>query len=169
MSEQMLQIDPTLLHAVIKGTEQGLEMTGLKPPPVGATRFFSATRSISVIIGLVGGNNGTVTLNMSEGGMLHLAGKLIGETQVKLNEDNFDAISEIGNMVAGRIKELLAGTQYEMAHISVPSLVMGANYDVYYTRGITSVSVEFEMAEIPITEPKDRFFTTTVSLLRRVA
>lgn len=165
---QQLQIDPVLLQAVIQGTEEGLEMTGVKPPPVGATRFFSASRSISVIVGLVGDNNGTVTLNLSEGGMLYLAGKLMCEPQSELSEANFDAISEIGNMVAGRLKEALRGTSFEMAHISVPSVIMGASYNVYYTRGIRSVSVEFELEEIPITSQRDRFFTTTVSLLPRL-
>jgi CheY-specific phosphatase CheX len=143
-------------------------MTGISPPPVGATRFFSATRPISVIVGLAGKNNGSMTLNLSERGIFYLTSRLIGEEQKEVDESSFDAIAEIGNMIAGHVKDLLAGTKYETEHISVPSLVLGANYNVYYTRGMSSVSVEFELTDIPVTYHTDRFLSSTVSLLQRL-
>ncbi len=164
-----LQVDQVLMDAVIEGTIQGLEMTGVNPPPVGATRFFSATRPIAVIVGLAGKNNGTVTLNLTERGMLHLASRLMMEDVTEPSEEVFDGIMEIGNMVAGRIKEKLIGSKYEIERISVPSLVLGASYDVYYTRGIKIVSVEFENQEISSAHHKDRFFSCTVSMLRQLA
>lgn len=167
-NKPLLLIDPVLLRACVDGTVEGLSMTGVAPPPVGASRLFHATRPISVIVGLVGKNNGTVTLNVSERAMMYLAGKLVGEEPKELDEGCFDAISEIGNMVAGRVKDLLAGTSFEMEHISVPSMVLGANYNVYYTRGMSTVSVEFELEDIPVMHHKDRFFSTSISLLQRL-
>ena len=101
--------------------------------------------------------------------MLWLAGKLLFEEQDAVNEETIDAIMEVGNMVAGAIKEELVGTAFEAENISVPSLILGANYNVFYTRGIETVSVEFELEDIPVTFQRDRFFSATVSLLRKIA
>ena len=164
-----LQIDPVLLDAVINGTREGLEMTGLTPPPVGASRFVTSGRPISIMVGMVGNTNGTCTISVSEKAMLHMASKLMGEERTSIDSEVVDAMGEIGNMVAGRIKELLHGTHFQMSNISVPSVIMGLNYNVYYARGMHTVSVDFELEGLPITDMKERFFTITLSLLRRIA
>jgi CheY-specific phosphatase CheX len=164
-----LSIDETILDCIVQGTTEGLGMTGIEPPPVGASRFFSANRPISVIIGLVGKCNGTLMLNMSQRGMLPLASKLLMEDQLEVNEDAYDAVCEIGNMIAGCTKECLAQTSHEVPNISVPSLILSANYDIYYARGISTVSVEFELEEISAIYQRDRFFSVSASLLRQIA
>ncbi len=168
-ADSLLSVDQTLMRCVIEGTQIGLSMTGVCPPPIGASRFYSTPREISVLVGLVGEDNGTMTINISERGLLYLSGKLLMEEQTELTEDNFDAICEIGNMIAGSTKEALSGTEYNVENISVPSLVLGASYNVFYTRGITSCSVEFELEDIPVTFQEDRFFTACISLMRRLA
>ncbi len=164
-----LEIDPILLDAVITGTKEGLEMTGLTPPPVGASRFFSTSRPISVMVGLVGRTNGTCAISLTEKAMLHIVSKLMGEPCSQVNAETVDAIGEIGNMIAGRVKELLTGSEFEMQNISVPSVIMGASYGVHYARGMHTISVDFELGEMPITDMRERFFTVSLSLLRRVA
>lgn len=164
-----LQIDPILLEAVIRGTAEGLQMTGLQPPPVGASRFYTAARPISVMVGMVGKTNGTVAISLTEKAMLHIAGQLMGEKREQIDNETVDAIGEVGNMIAGRVKELLVGTSFEMENISVPSVIMGSNYAVHFARGMHIVSVDFELGDLPITDAKERFFSVTVSLLRRVA
>jgi CheY-specific phosphatase CheX len=121
------------------------------------------------MIGLVGDSNGTVTINMSDRAMLFLAGKLLFEDQSEINEDNVDAICEIGNMIAGCVKEALTDSEHRVENISVPSLIFGAAYDVHYTRGIDTCTVEFSLAEMPNAFFDDKIFTVTISLLRRVA
>lgn len=163
-----LELDQELLAAVLAGTERGLEMTGLNPPAVGASKFAGAMRPIAVLVGLVGRNNGNVTLNMSEKAMLFIAGRFLGEEQKEANEDNLDAIMEIGNQVSGSIKDKLTATAYDVQVISVPSLILGASYTVHYARGLTTLSVDFELTELPITYYRDRIISVTVSLMRRV-
>ena len=164
-----LKVDPTLLDAVIKGTHVGLQMTGITPPPVGASCFFDSRRTVSIMVGVVGQNNGSCTVNVSEKAMLWLAGKLLFEEQTEVNEESIDAIMEVGNMVAGAIKEELVGTQFEAANISVPSMIWGASYNVVYTRGMSTVTVEFELEDMPLSMLGDRFFTVTLALMKRVA
>lgn len=164
-----LQVDESILDAVLHGTERGLEMTGIVPPAVGASNLFSADRSLAVMVGMVGKDSGTLTLNVSERAMLVMAGKLIGDDQTEINDDSIDAIMEIGNMIAGCSKDRLIEHGYDIGAISVPSLVFGASYDVYYARGIRTVSVQFELPAMPVAFHRDRIFSTTLSLLRRLA
>lgn len=161
-----LQINQTLLEAVMTGTIKGLSMTGITPLPVGASRLSRASHEMSVILGVVGKNNGSVALNLSRRAMLMLAGGMFGEVQTEVNEENLDAIMEVGNMVVGSIKEALEGTEYPVAEISLPSLVFGRDFSVLWARGITTVTVEFELEQMPVLHMNDRFFSTSISLLK---
>jgi CheY-specific phosphatase CheX len=162
-----LQVDPVLLDVIIKGTAAGLQLTDVVPVPVGASRLASARHGMSVIVGLVGKSSGSVMMNFAEAGLFHLAELMLGEPQNELSEDNIDAMMEIGNIVAGAIKDHLAGTEMEVREISLPSLVLGQSYAMVYARGITTVSVEFELPGVPASKLYERYFSTTISLMRR--
>lgn len=160
-----LAVEPVLLNASIAGTQEGLAMCGICPRAVGATCFFTPRNPMSIIVGLVGECSGTVTMNMTEAGVLHLTSKLMGEELERLDEDAIDGIMEIGNMVAGRVKDNLVGTEYEISHISLPSVIFGHGYHVLYSRGMKTCGVEFELEDLPFSLVNDRFFSSTVSLL----
>jgi CheY-specific phosphatase CheX len=76
-----LDIDPVLLSAIVKGVVEGLAMTDIVPPPVGASRLVSTSRPIAVVVGMVGRCNGSLTLSFDERTMLFIAGALMGEPQ----------------------------------------------------------------------------------------
>ncbi|MFO0625913.1 MAG: chemotaxis protein CheX [Polyangiales bacterium] len=166
MDEIKLQVDRTLLDVVMRSTLKGLSMTGVEPIPVGASRLASQRHNISVIVGLVGASSGNIVVNVSEKGLLHLAGALLGEEQTGLTEDNIDAIMEVGNMVAGCAKEALMETDFKVEEISLPSLILGQSFAVVYARGINTVNVEFEIPGLPVSMLNDRFITVGISLLR---
>ena len=142
-------------------------MTEVKPVPVGASRLCTSRHTMSVIVGLVGKSSGSVMMNLSEEGMLQLTGGMLGERQTSLTDDNIDAMMEIGNIVAGAVKECLSGSEFAVREISLPSLVVGQSYTMVYARGITTVSVEFELPGFPASKQYDRYFSTTISLMRR--
>jgi len=100
-----LELDPILLAALLEGTAGGLSMSGITPTPIGASKLCSSSHAIAVLVGVCGKSNGTLTLKFSERGMLHIASGLTGETEREISESNLDAIGEIGNMVAGCVKE----------------------------------------------------------------
>lgn len=160
-----LSVDPVLLDATIRGLQEGLLMCGLEPKAVGATCFFTPRNPMSVIVGLVGQSSGTVTLNLSKAGALHLVNALTCEESTEVDEETIDAIQEIGNMVAGRVKDILLESVYEIEHISLPSVIFGHGYQVLYSQGINTCSIEFELENMPFSLENDRFFTCTVSLL----
>jgi CheY-specific phosphatase CheX len=162
---ELLNINQTLLDCVIRSTQAGLSMTDILPDAVGASRFSTGAKDISVIVGLHGRCNGNMTLNLSENTACFLAGRLAGEEFKEMNEDTVDAICEIGNMVAGRFKDELIGTEFQFEAISLPALILGAKYELYHFKNITTASVTFEIDEISVVRIQDRFFSTTISLL----
>lgn len=160
-----LMIDEELLDAVIEGTVAGLSMSGVDPEPIGASRNLSAGRPYSVLVSLGGDRNGTVTLNFADATVRFLVAQMFGEELIEeLDDEAFDAVCEIGNIVAGRIKSLLQGTQWAFQTISLPALVVGANYNLHHYRGLTTVAVEFCINEIPA-HRKERYFTAAVTLM----
>ncbi len=163
----MIQIDPVLLECVERGTVEGLSMTGIVPSAVGASRYSIAGREFSVLVSLYGDQNGQMTLNLSKFTALFLSSKFLGEEKPpdEIDEDHLDALCEIGNIVAGRFKDILSKTQYHFAAISLPALVAGANFSFYHYRGLMTVTVEFEISEIPMTHVHDRVFTASISLM----
>lgn len=161
-----LGIDPDLLRACVHGTNVGIRMTKAELVPVGASRLVNARHAVTVMVGLVGGHSGNLALNLSEAGALHLASGLLGSKVTEIDDDCVDAVMEIGNMVAGGIKSALADTRYAMSSISLPSLILGRQYSMAYARGISVVSVEFEVLEMPFASMNARYLSTTLSLMR---
>lgn len=166
MSE--IKIDPTLVQCAMIGTIEGLGMTNVRPDPVGSSRLPGATRELSVLISLHGKrSSGSLVLNMPARVAMLLAGRFVGDTVSELTDDCLDAVCELGNHVAGRCKDRLHGTPYEFGSISLPALVFGGNYNVYHYRGIRTATVEFEVTEIPLAHLRERFFSTSISVLDR--
>lgn len=165
MSLSQLNLDPLLVNCVIEGTIGGLAMTGIKPKAVGVSRFSTASRELSVLVGLHGKRNGNMTLNLTDSTTKFLASRLIGGQMNELNDDVVDAICEIGNMVAGKFHTMLNRTNYHFDSISLPALIFGANYNVYYLKNISTVSVTFEIEELPVLHVKDKFFTSSLAVL----
>lgn len=161
-----LNLDETLLDAVIDGTNEGLSMTGVKIVPIGASRFSPVARDVSVLVSLYGRQSGSATLNMTQWTATFLAGKMFMEEFAEFTDDTVDAICELGNMTAGRYKEILATTPYGFDAVSLPAIIFGANYNVYHLRGIVTVSVEFMIDEIPLVRRNDKFFTSTIGFMQ---
>jgi len=165
MPMNRLQIDPTLLNCVIEGTIGGLAMTGIRPNAVGVSRFTSASRELSVLVGLHGKRNGNMTMNLSDRTTMFLASRLLGASITEMNEEAIDAICEIGNMVAGKFHTLLNGTSWHFDSISLPALIFGANYNLYHLKNIITVAVTFEIEEVSVVHIQDKFFTSSIALI----
>lgn len=164
----MLKVDlnEALVDAIIRSTHAGLQMAGLSPRPVGISTLPARPQEVAVVIGLVGRRNGTVTLSFSQRAVLLLANRFTDSAQTEVNEEVLDAVGEITNIVAGRIKGELADPAFGVTSISCPSIIIGADYHLYQFRGFQTVSVEFEIEELPIMFWRERLFSATLSLTR---
>jgi len=162
-----IDVHPLRLQNTIRGTHTGLTMTGVQAEPVGVSRYPSSRHAYSVIIGLLGDHAGSLTINLSERAVLLFYGALLGEEAPELTEEALDAVGEVGNMVAGALKDSLEGSELAFQNISCPTVVMGQSYYFHYAAGFRTCSVSFEVAEIPVVHMTDRIFTVSVSMMKR--
>jgi CheY-specific phosphatase CheX len=163
----MIGVDNVLLQCLEQGTIEGLAMTGIVPAPVGISRYNTAGREFSILISLFGEKNGIVTVNLTRFTALFLASRFLGEEvpQGEVGEDTLDAMCEIGNIIAGRFKDILSTTAYKFSGLSLPALVAGASFSFYHYRGLTTVATEFEIKEISMAHVHDRVFSTSLALM----
>jgi chemotaxis protein CheX len=162
-----IEVNSMLVEHIVHGTQQGLMMTGIQPRAIGASKLLRASRNVSVLIGLLGDYTGTMTLNLSNHAAATFSGALLGEENAEFTEDTLDAVGEIGNMVAGGIKDLLLDSKMAFSNISCPTVVMGPSYELYYSTGFTTVCVEFEIPDVPVIQMEDKVFSVSVSLMKR--
>ncbi len=161
-----LQIDEHLVAVLIKCTKDGLMMAGLKPSPIGLSKHPQSKGNVSSIIGFVGPFSGSMIINTSDDCACFMAGRMLGETLTVLDNQTLDGLCEIANIIAGQAKAALSTSEYKFDRISVPSVIVGNNFSISHYRGMTSVSVEFELPEMPI-KPGDRgTFSVNISMMK---
>jgi len=159
-------VEQVLLDAIVDSTTEGLSMAGLTPAPVGFSRVAAASQHVTCIIGLGGKVTGTLALNASSHAVIHIVNALLGSDMTELNDDVLDGIMEVNNIIAGSLKAQLSGTTFHIDQITLPSIVFGANLGVYHPRNITAVAVKFELPDLPARYFFDRYFSTTVALMK---
>ena len=162
----LLQIDEQLVSVLTKCTKDGLMMAGLKPNPVGISKFFHSTGDVSAIVGFVGAISGSMYINTSQTTACFMAGRMLGEEIRTLDFQALDGLCEIANIFAGQAKAALSTTEYKFDRISVPSVIVGTNYSISHYRGMTSLSVEFELPEMPIKPGERGTFSVNISLMK---
>ena len=95
---------------------------------------------ISSIIGLSGAVIGCVAISFSQEIALQMAGALLEDEFVELDDDCTDAIGEIANMIAGNAKSAFP---VDNASISVPTVISG-KHSVNYPSGVPVISIPCE-------------------------
>ena len=162
----LLKLDEQLVAVIIKSAGDGLKMAGISPQPIGISKLLQSKGNVSSIIGFVGAISGSMTINTTDAAACFMAGRMVGETFTALDNQTLDGLCEIANIVAGGIKSALSASEYRFDRISVPSVVVGNNFSISHYRGMTSVSVEFELAEMPIKMGEPGLFSVNVSLVK---
>lgn len=160
-------LDDTLVNALLRSTNAGFQMAGVSPEVVGVSKLAARSQEISAVIGMVGRRTGTVTLNLSGKGALHISKAFSGIPHNELHEEVLDAIAEVANIIAGRLKAELSGTSYGIDQISCPSIIIGGDYRMYHFQGFDLISLEFLIPEMPAMVLFDRFFSVTLALSRK--
>src|SRR5262249_10846552 len=87
----------------------------------------SSTDEITAMVGLAGVLCGLVTLGCGNQSGASMASRMLG-TQIQPGDNQmFDAVGEITNMVAGNFKNKLTDISFKCM-LSVPTVVIGSNY-----------------------------------------
>ena len=99
-------------------------------------------------------------------GGISLVGGLLEDRFDHLTDQIVDGVGEITNIVAGRIKSNLVNTQWSFRHVTVPSVIVGRNYQIAYVRGLKYLAVLFEHADSETLLLEDRLLQVAISVIR---
>ena len=147
-------INPFIV-AVSKTLETMVGCKVVREPPQ-VKKGKSALHPVSGIIGLSGNIVGTVVLTMSEALALKSASTMLMEEHTEFDNDVFDAVGELTNIIAGNAKAQLE--EYKLG-LSLPNVIYGKDAELRFPERCTPISIPFQtdfgpMAiEIGFTDP----------------
>ena len=162
----LLNVNQHIAAALVKATNDGLGMANLKPEPVGITTRPLTEHMMTSLIGFVGKYCGTIALNIAPDAAEYLAGKILGSDYNASRGEIMDGVSEITNIIAGKAKAVLSTGEYVIEKISVPTLITGKSYEIGLIKGMTSVSMQFQLPESSELQFGSMFFSVSISLIR---
>ncbi len=98
---------------------------------------------VSGVMGLNGEASGTVVISMSSKLACDLVGRMLGEEpEPTVSETVRDGVGEVVNMIAGRAKAVLAGSEYHF-QISLPAVIAGNGHEIAHKGGAPCIVVVF--------------------------
>ncbi|MDR0391152.1 MAG: chemotaxis protein CheX [Planctomycetaceae bacterium] len=163
-----LVVNTLIVNSTITSVEKCLEMCNLKMRVVGVTQVpiqFPNTH-ITGLIGLNGKCTGFISIAMPERVAIAAVSGLSMESYKSINTQIIDGVGEITNIIAGGIKTKLYNTQWTINNITIPSVILGSNYQISYSKGIDYCSISFEIDDPDSLTIQDRVFTVTSSLIQ---
>jgi chemotaxis protein CheX len=162
-----LNADPVLHNAIMEGVEAGLAMCSIEMRCVGASVIpTKEAGSVTGLIGVHGGVSGFITVNMADNVALAAVGGLLQERCEKISTQIIDGVGELTNIIAGGIKKGLSGSPWGFNQITVPSVIVGENYQIAYVKGLQFLSVTFEHQTEDSLLLSDRLMQVAISLIR---
>ncbi len=164
---EALSADPVMLKAVTDAVASCMTMCDLRAECVGVSTIPTSEKGIVAgMIGVHGNVSGFVTVNMAERVALAAVGGLLQDRFDALTAQVIDGVGEIANIIGGGVKKGLAGSKWAFTHVTVPSVIVGHNYEIAYARGLQYLCATFEQKEAEALMLHDRLMTVSVSLLR---
>ncbi len=159
--------DPALTAAIQSAVEECLAMANISVRCVGVSCIPSRELgNVTGLIGVHGGVTGYITVNVSETVAIETVSALLLEEYDSLDRQVIDGVGELTNMIAGGVKRGLAGTPWGFSHVTVPSMIVGQNYDIAFANGFRYVSMAFEHVKCKSIMIHDRLVRVAVSLIR---
>ncbi|QDU60335.1 CheY-P phosphatase CheX [Planctomycetes bacterium Pan216] len=163
-----LQLDETLVNAMIDAGAAGFDLGNLKARCVGVSRSFpTALADVSGIVGLAGRTNGSILVNMCQKVALKLASGMLMEDFTTFNEDVLDSIGELANVIGGRLKSQLANSGYPIDNITLPSVIVGQDYFVSHSKGLLVYHVTFQVDDPELLVLADRTVHVAMSVMAK--
>jgi chemotaxis protein CheX len=162
-----LAIDPDILQAIIDSVESCFTMCDTKARCVGTSVVPMADPgSVTGMIGIHGNVSGFITVNMAEQVALSSVGGLLQDQFKKLDAQVIDGVGEMTNVISGGIKNGLAGTPWAFTNVTVPSVIVGGNYQIAYAQGLEFLSATFEHENAEAFLLDDRLVKVALSMIR---
>jgi len=159
--------DPAQLKAIVEAVDSGLSMCDMSVKCVGVSTVpVREPGSITGMIGVHGNVSGFITVNMAEPVARTLVSGLLQDRFETLTHEVVDGVGELTNIIAGGIKKRLCSTPWAFSHVTVPSVIVGQNYQIAYAKGLQYLSVTFEHENVEALLLNDRLLQVAISLIR---
>jgi CheY-specific phosphatase CheX len=98
-------------------------------------------------IGFTGKLEGSVAVIVVDKTACYIVGKMLGMEFLTIDADVKDGFGEMGNMIAGGLKNRLSQTG-DACNISVPTTIIGKNLEISFPKDVTTVAKSFKGGDI---------------------
>lgn len=139
-------MDVKFINPFLYGTIEVLKkmaFTEPRPGKVYLKKTALAHGDVSGIIGITGDMVGSLAISFGESCICHIVGSMLGESYAEANQEVFDAVGEITNMISG-----VARTHMEkegmQVYAAIPSVVYGKNHTINHILKSPSIVIPFE-------------------------
>jgi len=163
-----LTLNALIVNSVIASVESCLQMCELNVRVVGVTKIpvQLPKTPITGLIGLSGKCTGFISVSMPERVATLAISNMSMEQYHTITAQVVDGIGEITNIIAGGLKTKLFDSPWTVNHITVPSVILGDNYNISYSKGIEYCGVTFEVDDPDTITIHDRVFMVNSSLIK---
>ncbi len=161
-------LNTVILNAIIQSVENCFSMCSQTVRIVGISKIPTSLpkASITGMIGMNGKCTGFMTVSMPERvATLSVSGLLQDEFSA-INHQVIDGVGELANIICGGLKTRLFNTPWMVGTITIPSVILGENYHISYSKGIEFSAVTFEVDDPETLTIQDRTFVVTTSLMQ---
>ncbi|MHB8770830.1 MAG: chemotaxis protein CheX [Syntrophales bacterium] len=138
-------MDVRLINPFLLGAKDVLSTMAYVETDIGkpyVKRDERATGDVSGIIGLTGDAIGSLAISFSEACICGIAGSMLGETFTHANQEVFDAVGEITNMISGASRTYLEKESLTV-WAGIPSVVFGKDHHVKHILQSPSIVIPF--------------------------
>ncbi|MDR1140459.1 MAG: chemotaxis protein CheX [Planctomycetaceae bacterium] len=163
-----LTVNTLITNSIIQSVESCLQMCDLKMRVVGITKIpiHLPDAPVTGMIGLSGKCTGFISLTMPNRVATLAVSGLSMEEYTTVNAQVVDGVGEITNIIAGGLKTKLYNTPWMINNITIPSVILGSNYNISYTKGIEYCGITFEIDDPETISIQDRVFMVNTSLIQ---
>ena len=139
-------MDVKFINPFLLGTVEVLKKMAFVEPRPGKVYIKNTSLAhgdVSGIIGITGDMIGSLAISFGESCICHLVGSMLGESYAEANQEIFDGVGEITNMISG-----VAGTYLEReglhVYAAIPSVVYGKNHTINHILKSPSIVIPFD-------------------------
>jgi chemotaxis protein CheX len=145
ISDEGFSMDVKYINPFLRGTLEVLKKMAFIEPLPGKPYLKKnslAQGDVSGIVGITGDMTGSLAISFSEPCICQLVGNIIGEHYSEANQDVFDGVGEITNMISGVARTLLEKEGMQV-NIAIPAVVYGKDHTITHILKSPSIIIPF--------------------------
>ena len=139
-------MDVTLINPFLQGTIEVLKKMAFVEPRPGKVYLKNtalAHGDVSAIIGITGDMVGSLAISFGEICICHLVGSMLGESFTEANQEVFDGVGEITNMISGVARTYMEKEGMRV-YAAIPAVVYGKNHTINHILKSPSIVIPFD-------------------------